>query len=171
MSALCKATVHDLYVRDKRLGPILYAAGGRVCQGGGSRMDENLDGGPRSDRRPQHRTIEEGLSGRHRRPSEKEHERLPRHAGVDSAERLSLGAVSATLCHPARSDRPAQAPYPGQTGAEAATDSGEKESHCVWSGPCWTMLDCRPPQPLPPPRTLLGMARGVMSWTDCPVPL
>src|SRR6266566_1983449 len=28
-----------------------------------------------------------------------------------------------------------------------------------------------PPQPLPPPRTLLGMARGVTSWTDCPVPL
>ncbi len=28
-----------------------------------------------------------------------------------------------------------------------------------------------PPQPLPQPRTLLGIARGVTSWTDCPVPL
>ncbi len=27
------------------------------------------------------------------------------------------------------------------------------------------------PQPLPQPRTLLGIARGVTSWTDCPVPL
>src|SRR5712692_5252182 len=90
-------------------------------------MDEGSDGGSRSDRRRQHRTIEEGLSGRHRRPSEKEHERLPRHAGVDSAERLSLGAVSATIRHAARSDRSAQAPDPGQTGTEATTDSGEKE--------------------------------------------
>src|SRR5712691_11918573 len=39
--------------------PILYALVDGVCEGGGSRMDENLDGGPRSDRRPQHRTIEE----------------------------------------------------------------------------------------------------------------
>lgn len=28
-----------------------------------------------------------------------------------------------------------------------------------------------PPQPLPQPQTLLGMARGVTSWTDCSVPL
>jgi len=28
-----------------------------------------------------------------------------------------------------------------------------------------------PPQPLPQPRTLLGIARGVTSWTGCPVPL
>ena len=28
-----------------------------------------------------------------------------------------------------------------------------------------------PPQPLPQPQTLLGIARGVTSWTDCPVPL
>jgi len=28
-----------------------------------------------------------------------------------------------------------------------------------------------PPQPLPQPQTLLGMARGVASWTDCSVPL
>jgi hypothetical protein len=28
-----------------------------------------------------------------------------------------------------------------------------------------------PPQPLPQPLTLLGIARGVTSWTDCPVPL
>src|SRR6266851_62826 len=27
-----------------------------------------------------------------------------------------------------------------------------------------------PPQPLPQPQTLLGIARGVTSWTDCPVP-
>ncbi len=27
------------------------------------------------------------------------------------------------------------------------------------------------PQPIPEPRTLLGIARGVTSWTDCPVPL
>src|SRR5258708_20988380 len=57
-------------------------------------MDENLDGGPRPDRWRQHRTIAEGSSGRHCRPSEKEHGRLPRHAGADSAERLCLGALS-----------------------------------------------------------------------------
>ena len=28
-----------------------------------------------------------------------------------------------------------------------------------------------PPQPLPQPQTLLGIARGVTSWNDCPVPL
>lgn len=28
-----------------------------------------------------------------------------------------------------------------------------------------------PPQSLPQPQTLLGIARGVTSWTDCPVPL
>lgn len=28
-----------------------------------------------------------------------------------------------------------------------------------------------PPQPIPQPRTLLGIARGVTSWSDCPVPL
>ncbi len=28
-----------------------------------------------------------------------------------------------------------------------------------------------PPQPLPQPQTLLGLARGVTSWTECPVPL
>lgn len=28
-----------------------------------------------------------------------------------------------------------------------------------------------PPRPVPQPRTLLGMARGVTSWSDCPVPL
>ena len=28
-----------------------------------------------------------------------------------------------------------------------------------------------PPEPLPQPQTLLGIARGVTSWTDCPVPL
>ncbi len=28
-----------------------------------------------------------------------------------------------------------------------------------------------PPQPLPQPQTLLGVARGVTSWTDCAVPL
>ena len=28
-----------------------------------------------------------------------------------------------------------------------------------------------PPQPVRQPQTLLGMARGVASWTDCPVPL
>src|SRR5208337_4419300 len=27
------------------------------------------------------------------------------------------------------------------------------------------------PQPLPPAQTLLGLVRGVCSWTDCPVPL
>lgn len=27
------------------------------------------------------------------------------------------------------------------------------------------------PQPLPPPQTLLGIVRGVTSWTNCPVPL
>src|SRR5437879_13072766 len=90
-------------------------------------MDENLDGGPRPDRWRQHRTIEEGSSGRHCRPSEKEHGRLPRHAGADSAERLCLGALSATLCHAARSDGSPQAPDPGQTGTEATTDSGENE--------------------------------------------
>src|SRR5207247_10281671 len=90
-------------------------------------MDEILDGGPRPDRRPQHRTIEEGLSGRHCRPSEKEHECLPRHAGADSAERLSLGALSATLCHAPRADGSPQAPDPGQPGTEGTTDSGEQE--------------------------------------------
>ena len=47
--------------------------------------------------------------------------------GLTRLKDFPWGAVSATLCHAARSDRPAQAPDPGQTGTEAATDSGEKE--------------------------------------------
>src|SRR5713101_4481318 len=96
--------------------------GGWVCEGSGSRMDEGLD-----NRSPQHGPLEDRPPDRHHRPAEKEHECLPRHAGADSAERLSLGAVSVAACHAAGPDRSAQASDPPQTGTEAPTDSGEKE--------------------------------------------
>src|SRR5712691_4843144 len=121
-------------------------------------MDENLDGGPRPDRWRQHRTIEEGSSGRHCRPSEKEHGRLPRHAGADSAEGLCL--------------EPYQPPY------ATRRDQTDRPKH-----PTLVKRELKrqqtlakkkglpPPQPLPQPQTLLGIARGVTSWNDCPVPL
>src|SRR5229473_840820 len=90
-------------------------------------MDEDLDNRSRSDRWPQHGALEDRPPDRHHRPAEKEHERLPRHAGADSSEGFSMGAVSGAVCHAAGSDRSAQAPDYRQTGTEATTDSGEKE--------------------------------------------
>src|SRR5712691_8784222 len=90
-------------------------------------MDEGLDHRSRSDRWPQHGALEDRPPYRHHRPAEKEHERLPRHAGADSSEGFSVGAVSGAVCHAAGSEGSAQAPDPRQTGSEAAADSGEKE--------------------------------------------
>src|ERR1019366_7661261 len=130
---------------------------------------QSADRGPRPDRWRAHGVSQTEVGDRHHRAPAHQHGPLRRRHRPDPVAGLRLGALCAARAAVIPIYRASQAaPCAEAREAKRQRTLAQRKAEAAASA----SSAAAPPAPaLAPPQTLLGLGRGLLSWSKCPVPL